>query len=68
MKKTLYFLLSLALCLTLSPVFNNFNTVVSAQENNVFIENINDEITPEQEMVEMGNELDMDVYAFQTTK
>lgn len=67
MKKFIGFLLSIAICFAISPNFVNFNAVM-AQENNTFVENLDDEITPEQEMVEMGNELDMDVYAFQTTK
>lgn len=68
MRKTLYFLLSLALCLTMSPVFNNFTTAISAQENNVFVENIADEIIPDSEMIALADNIDMDIYAFQTTK
>lgn len=67
MKKIIGFLLSIAICFAISPNFGNFNTVM-AQENNIFVENLDDEITPEQEMIEIGNELDMDVYAFQTKK
>lgn len=67
MKKFIGFLLSIAICFAIAPNFVNFNTVM-AQENNTFVEKLDDEITPEQEMVEIGNELDMDVYAFQSKK
>lgn len=65
MKKKLCFILSFVLCIT-SFIF--LGQDVLAQENNVFIENINNEITPDFEMVELGNEMNMDVYAFQTKK
>lgn len=58
---------SIIICCTLSFVFGDFN-IIKAQENNVFVENIFEEITPEEEMVVIGNELNMDVYAFQTKK
>ena len=67
MKKIIGFLLSIAICFAMSPIFGNFNTVM-AQENNTFVENLDDAITPEQEMIEIGNELNMDVYAFQSKK
>lgn len=67
MKKFLYFLLSLSLCFSIYLIPAN-SCAIMAQENNVFVENINNEITPEPEIVAMGNELDMDVYAFQSKK